>query len=136
MAQRRVRAVAEFVDKFGDQRVVHSTRKGWRLKRQTITPAVSLMRFVGQFVGQRIRDHRMRLGMSGEQLARKAGLVGGKQRIYDIEGQLDTGVRLGTLYAIAAAMDLEPGDFLPTVDEAMGGAGISFVADERLGDVQ
>lgn len=66
------------------------------------------------------------------QLAERSGLKGGKQAIAHIECATDTGVRIGTLYAIAAALNVSPFSLMPPVEVAMKDAGVSLSSTERL----
>jgi hypothetical protein len=60
-------------------------------------------------------------------LAVRCGMVNGhpKNRMYEIEaGQRRQGVRLGTLYAIAAALNVEATSFLPPVSDVLAKADV------------
>lgn len=116
-------AVATFVDQYGDEQVIHRP-KGRRLSvfKGLNTPAMKLNRAIAVLSGQRIRTRRLELGLSQKQLCQRAGLanVNPKQYIHAIEAATrNNGVRQGTLYALAYALECEPGELLPTKLEAM-----------------
>ena len=119
---------AKVVDQFGDERVVHRV-KGRRLsvKRQGNTPVHALNRAVAVALGHRIRQAREAAGLSLAELCERAGLASAspKQRMYEIErGHRRDGMRLGTLYAIAIALDMAPAELLPSPAEVSVAAGV------------
>jgi hypothetical protein len=46
--------VARFEDKFGDERIIHKTRHGLKVKRTHATPILQMNPIVGGLVGQRV----------------------------------------------------------------------------------
>lgn len=123
---------AKVIDQFGDERIVHRV-KGRRLsvKRAGNTPAHALNRAVAVALGRRIRQAREAAGMSLADLCIRAGLASAtpKQRMYEIErGHRREGMRLGTLYAIAIALELSPADLLPSPNEVTVAAGVRMGA--------
>ena len=76
---------------------------------------------IGYFVGLRIQQERMKKGLTLRELCLKAGLAAGrspKVRMWEIESSSQNkGIRLGTLYVIALALEIEPTDLLPTKQE-------------------
>lgn len=124
--------IAEFEDRFGDVRVVE--RRGRRAivanNRSTVTHILS--RAIGKLVGQKLRLERKKAGMTMLQLAEKAGLVGGKQRICDLENAMNGGAKLGTVYALAAALGIDPFSLLPRKEEVFVDAEVTEVARPRL----
>lgn len=133
MATRRRPVLVEFDDQFGERQVIHRG-SGSRLaiRRKTPTVVFALARSVGAHIGQRVREERLKAGMTMDALADKSGLKGGKQAIYHVEQSLSTGVRIGTLYAIAFALSVSPFSLLPPVEVAVANAGVSMNSDERL----
>lgn len=116
--------VATFLDQYGETRVIHrsqgSGNKGLRVMKNGSTPVELLNRAAARLLGRAIKARRQSLGLSLEDLGVKAGLKSGnhKQYVWSIENAMrDKGVRLGTLYAIAAALDCEPGDLMPSGEE-------------------
>lgn len=128
----------EFEDQYGDQRVIHRL-KGQRLavKRQGNTPAHAMNRAAAVLIGQNIRKARLAAGMTLDELCRRAGLAAapgqGKMRMYEIEkAERREGVRTGTLYAIAVALDLPITMLMPTNQEVAESAGVRFTSSEEL----
>src|SRR3990167_11497103 len=125
MTVRRRPVMAEFVDRFGDKQVIHRDKGGiLKIRRNTPTVVLAMTKTVGAFAGTRIREERVKVGLTGLQLAERAGLKGGKEAIYAIENAMNTGVRLGTLYAIAAALNVSPFSLLPQVSLVIKEAGV------------
>lgn len=130
-ARRNIRTIGTFTDEYGEERVVRRLRKGKvAVARQRTRPAIALTKAIGEYVGQRVRQERLKRGITANDLADMAGLSGGKQRIYWIENCMDNGVRIGTVYALAHALGLPPTDFLPPLDWALEAAGV--VDEPRL----
>lgn len=111
----------EFEDKFGDIRTIHhnqSPNGPLRVKRLRVTPVLALNQHVGVAVGKRVHDLRVKRGLTLLELAERAGLLGGKARMWEIENSLRVqGVRLGTLFALAMALGVEVSALLPSVAE-------------------
>lgn len=122
--------VGEYEDRFGDKRTIHKTRHGLQVLRKRRTVILDLSMALGPMIGERIRAARIAAGMSMSELARKAGLAtldatNAKHRTYEIEkGSRRYGVRIGTLYAIAAALGVSPADLLPNSEDVMKAAGV------------
>ena len=133
MAIRRRPVLVEFEDQFGDKQVIHRG-SGSRLaiRRREPTVALAMSRAVGRLVGQRIHEERLKAGLTMPALASRAGLKGGKQSIYHIEQALSTGVRLGTLYAIATALDVPLFSLLPDMSTVLRDAGAQLRNEEQL----
>lgn len=124
----RDRVVAEFVDQHGERRVVHK-RKGTALRIKSLadTPALRLNRAAAVIIGGRIRQRRLASGLSLADLCIKAGLPAAspKARMREIEvGHRKEGMRIGTLYAIAGALNCEVSDLMPGVRELRAAAGV------------
>ena len=72
------------------------------------------------FIGMSIKKEREAKGMTLKELAIKAGLSNQnpKQRMWEIENDMrGWGIRIGTLYAIAIALNVEPAFLLPTLED-------------------
>lgn len=133
MGVRRRPVLAEFTDQFGELQVVHR-HSGGRLaiRRKEPTVALAMAKTVGRIVGERVREERVKAGLSHLALAERSGLKGGKQAIYQIEQAMNVGVRLGTLYALAVALNVSPFSLLPPVSVVLQEAGAQMQAEERL----
>ena len=132
MANRAPEILATFEDKYGDKRTIHRVFMGGcarvRVKRIRSTPVQVLTDACGKTVGRNIARLRIERGMSMAELARRATLLGGKQRVYSLEHNTDRGgLRLGTLYAVAAALEVEPSSLLPPLEDAMKDCGACMV---------
>lgn len=128
---------ARVVDQYGDERVIHRV-KGSRLsvKRHGNTPAHALNRAAAVLIGMRIRELRLERSLSMAQLCKRAGLASAtpKQRMYEIEmGTRKEGVRIGTLFAIAIALEVPVSDLLPDSDLVARAAGVELQTGEALG---
>jgi transcriptional regulator with XRE-family HTH domain len=78
------------------------------------TPVDQLGFAVGPLVGERVAKLRKARGWTRPELATFAGITGHQQRIYEIErAKRKHGLRMGTLYALALALGVEPCDLLP-----------------------
>lgn len=133
MAVRRRPVLVEFPDLFGEQQVVHRGANGkLAIRRKTPTVAFAMSHAVGRLVGERIREERLKAGITMPDLAGRSGLKGGKQAIYHIEQALSTGVRLGTIYAIAAALDVSPFSLLPPLSVVLEQTGVQMQRQEKL----
>lgn len=122
--------VATYVDDYGEEKIIHAQRGPngpLRRFKAAETPAALLNRAVAILLGQRIRERRQALGLTAKQVAVRSGSanVNPKQFLRHLETAVRReGVRLGTLYALAHALECEPLDLLPTKQEAMALAGI------------
>ena len=125
--------VAKMTDKFGDEREIYRHGPNGKLKLAKADDTVShkMSRVVAVLAGQRIKQRRERAGLSLEALCLRAGLKSQlpKARMWEIENAIrGQGTRLGTLYALAAALNCEATDLLPTVAEVAERAGITTQA--------
>lgn len=131
---RRGHVLVDFVDQYGERRTIHRLKgRALAVKRAGNTPALAINRIVGAMIGKKIREHRLAAGYSMADLCVRAGLVAArpKHRMYEIEkGHRQEGIRLGTLYAIAAALGVEPGELLPDMGEVLAAAKIEFVPNK------
>lgn len=129
MVQHR-KIVAEFEDRYGDTRVLHKTRHGLKLARQRSTAAWLMTIAAGELVGRRIKIEREKKGMTLEELCVRAGLASAtpKNRMWEIENNVrEGGVKLGTLYAIAIALEIPVTRLLPPISKVRDKAKIVAV---------
>lgn len=135
----RGHTVVEFTDQFGDKRTIYRNKgQNLRIRKKADSPSHLLNRAAAIITGQRIRIARRAAGLGPAELLARAGLEAapgcGKQRMYEIEkagtgvGRKGTFIRMGTLYALALALDLEITDLLPTAKEVQVAAGLMFKA--------
>lgn len=121
-----------FEDEYGEQRVLRrrvskaGNGAAFSVKRTTVTPILALNTEVSRAVGKRIRALRLARGLTLVELANLIGMGTGnpKNRMWQIEnpgmrttGETYGGMRLGTLYAIAIALDADVADLMPSVSE-------------------
>ena len=121
--------IATIKDKFGEDRRVVQRGSRIRIAANTATPILALNREVAALIGARIREVRMDAGLTLEECAIRAGMVSGwpKDRMHEIEtAKRGQGMRLGTLYAIAAALQVEVAELMPTVEEVMEKADVEM----------
>lgn len=116
--------VTRFRDEHGIEHVVRRHRGRLAIENASgPTPVVTLNRRVATLLGANIRAARLARGFTLAELCRRAGLrtTTPKQRMAEIEtARREYGLRLGTLYAIADALEVEVAALLPTraeVDE-------------------
>lgn len=128
--------VATFKDRFGDDKIIHSTRNGLKVKQSSETHCHVMSKAISGYIGERIRAVRQQKEMSMEELGLRAGLTAGsnmKQRVYAIEhNQQGRGIKFGTLYQIAIALGVEIGELLPTTETVKHMAGVRLASSERL----
>lgn len=136
----------EFVDQYGESRVIHRNKgSALRVKKRQDSISHVLNRVAASLIGERIRARRLAAGLTLDGLLVKAGLSAGaaqgKNRMYEIEnagknrsGANAQGIRFGTLYAIAIALECEPTDLLPATKEIAERAGVALMVpnDVRL----
>lgn len=126
-----VEVVAVIEDRYGEKRNIgYQRRNPGRLKvlYQNITPSLKLSRAAGQLIGDKIRFERKLAGLTLAELAIKAGLKGTpKVRMYEIEKHIrPTGVKIGTLYALAMALNIPIQRLMPPADEVAAYAGMEM----------
>ncbi len=123
MSTRSHEVVATFEDKYGETRTIHRGKNGLAIKQEVTTPSLAFNQPVAELIGKRIKKARIARGMTLVELAVRCGMRSGhpKNRIWGIENATrGEGIRLGTLYAIAIALDVEACELLPTNEEVMG----------------
>lgn len=122
--------VCDYTDQYGDKRTIHKTRHGLAKKRPRSTPIIAMSNACAILLGRNIKNARQRTGMTMKQLGDSAGFIDVqvKNRIWSIENPTDGrgGIRLGSLYAIACALNVHPADLLPTTDEVLALAGVKI----------
>lgn len=126
-----------FVDKYSEKRQRRHTKKnGTKVKREKDTLCQVFSKAISDYFGKKVKEIRIKKGISLRDLAFLSGIeLGphGKERIYAIENNTrDNGVRLGTIYSIALALDVPVSDLIPTKDEAAKLAGVRFVGVKTL----
>lgn len=115
--------VAEFTDQYGEKQVIHR-KKGRRLSvfRNNETPVLVINRAVSILIGQKIKAKRLSLKMTLRDLCIRTGIsnVNPKEYMWSIESATRmNGCRMGTLFAIARALNCEVSELLPTTKEAL-----------------
>lgn len=127
----------EFIDRFGQKRVIRRTRHGWRKKYASETPILAMSQALGGIVGAEIKARRVAADLELGELAEMAGLTGiPKSRMWEIENSIrKQGVRLATLYAIGIALGVEARELLPDNATVARLAGVEMEAKDsrRLG---
>lgn len=129
----------QFRDQYGELRTIHRQKgNSLRVKKRADSVSHLLNRAAGVLTGKKIRAARIAAGLTLAALHDKAGLSAApglsKNRMYEIEragvgrNQNKQGVRFGTLYALAMALDCEVYDLLPSAAEVAKEAGVDFVA--------
>ena len=115
---RRGATVAMVVDQYGDERIIHAQKgsRDLRIKKLRTTPIEAYNRIISSFISAKIKDLRLAKGWTLEQLAVKAKLnPATKVRMYEIEANTRRQcIRMGTLYAIAEALEVDPSVLMPT----------------------
>lgn len=137
--KKHIDVVAKYTDKYGDERIIHQAKNGLQRFRGNTTTSAGLTVIVGALIGEKIRARRQAKCMTLKALGSKAGLAGNpKDRIWEIEcGIRGGGIRFGTLYAIAMALECTPQDLMPSIDEATERyerekSGAAFSADHLM----
>lgn len=133
-----------FVDQYGEERVIYRQRgKALRVKKRQDTLSHVLNRAAAELMGQRIKRMRVAKGYTLDGLLARAGLVAapglGKSRMYEIEnagknhrGANAQGIRFGTLYALAMALECEVAELLPSAAEIARHAGVGLATPKEV----
>lgn len=128
--------IATFVNELGETRIIHRPKgSGLRVLNPNNSVALRLNRAAAKLIGERIRAARIARGMTLDALGVKAGLKGNpvKNYVFAIErGARQEGIRFGTLYAIALALECQAGDLIPCPKEVAAVAGVAFAAQVAL----
>ena len=122
--------VAEFEDKYGEtKKICQIGRRRFAIAKNKDTVITLLNREAAVLIGQKIKDRRVQCGLTLAELCEQAGLVSSfpKQRMWEIENSIrKNGLRMGTLFALASALDCEATDLMPTVEDVRDLAGVDF----------
>jgi hypothetical protein len=127
--------LASFENKYGERKVIHITRSGLHVKRNSTTVAVELGHQIAVLLGRNIKQRRQELGLTLQDTCLRAGLatVAPKARLWEIENNpAKHGLRLGTLFALAAALETTPTRLLPTLEEVLDGAAVVAISETTL----
>jgi transcriptional regulator with XRE-family HTH domain len=131
--------IATFIDAYGEERIIHKPNAGslrvftgLNTVPQKLNPAVAVL------LGQNIKKRRLELGLTLVQVAARAGMAAAghpKNVMHSIETagpgcKRTHSIRMGTLYAIAFALECKPWDLMPSPKEVMDFAGVT-TADLR-----
>lgn len=138
----------DFVDQYGEKRTIYrQTGAALRVKKKADTVSHILNRVSAEIMGDLIKSRRMALGLSLDGLLTKAGLAAGpglgKHRMYEIENagrnhltglgrRQAQGIRFGTLYALAIALECDAADLLPSAKEVAERAGVALVVPNTI----
>lgn len=128
--------VANFKDKYGETRQIHHTRHGLKVKRKGITVQHAFTKVISEYIGAKIKEKRIELGMTLEDLCVMSGLASStpKSRMWEIENVIrEGGIKFGTIYCIANALGCEVNDLIPSVTEAKELAGIKDINIKTIG---
>lgn len=82
-----------------------------------------------EIIGPKIKARRKTLGMTLDELGKKCCFGHGsvsRERIRQIESVEESAPNIGSIYAIFAALEIEPADVLPSVKEVLDGAKIEM----------
>lgn len=128
--------IATYEDKFGEKRVVHKSTDGQlRIKRQMQSPGARMNKVTSRLIGARIKAKRIERGLTLQELALRCGMGTGnpKERMWAIENATrNEGTKMGTLFVIAIALEVEATDLLPSVAEVAAAAGVGRVEVSRV----
>lgn len=133
----------QFIDQYGEERVIYrQSGKALRVKKKQDTVSHILNRSAGILMGQRIKALRIERGYTLDALLVKAGLAAGagqgKQRMFEIENagvgaarRQKQGIRFGTLYALAIALECDVAELMPSAAEVARHAGVALIAPKE-----
>jgi DNA-binding Xre family transcriptional regulator len=127
--------IAVIRDRFDEPRNIVQRGSRIRVANNDATATIAMNREVAIVIGERIRAARLARGLSLEELAIRSGITSGwpKNRMHEIEScTRKQGVRMGTLYAIAAALNVEVSTLLPSVSEILGKAEVQKVTAKMV----
>jgi len=125
--------IAEFVNELGETRIIHRPKGrnvgSLRILKQSDSAAHRLNRAAAVLIGERIRAARIAKGFGLAALAERAGLKGNPAKVYmfSIEkAARREGIRFGTLYALAIALECDISALMPTPEEVRRAANVGF----------
>lgn len=135
-----------FEDQYGEKRTIYRQKgNALRIKKKSDTVSHILNRAAAELTGDRIKARRIASGLTLDGLLQKAGLAAGpgqgKMRMWEIEnaarnhsnpGRQSQGVRIGTLYALAIALECEPSALLPSAKEVAERAGVALIVPNSV----
>lgn len=134
----------QFIDQYGDERTIYRQKgNALRVKKRQDSISHVLNRAAAELTGLRIKEMRIERGFTLEGLLHRAGLAAGasqgKARMYEIEnagknhrGANAQGVRFGTLYAIAIALECDVSELLPSTEAIARHAGVALVSPAEM----
>lgn len=136
MVNKNPKVVAKYIDAHGNVRRIHKNR-GNRLAvaRLRSTPILELNRTAARLMGAKIMAKRKERGFTLLELGARAGFVDAdpKSRMWSIENSVrQEGVRLGTLYALAIALECGIEDLLPSPAEVLDDSQVDFSSRPTL----
>lgn len=132
---REPKLLAKFTNRYGEEKIVHLTQSGLRVKNNQSTVVLTLNAKVAELMAGRIKERRKQLGLTLEEVCTRAGIATTtpKARMWEIEnGTAKGGLRFGTLYALAIALECSPSDLMPSLEEVLEGAAIESVTEKSL----
>lgn len=111
--------IATFADRYGEERKIRRTQgRKLHVMNEANTPSRQMSKVASKLIGIRIRELRQAAGLTLLALIDRAGLTGGRQRMWEIENALrGQGAKLGTIYALAWALGCEVAEILPSVSD-------------------
>lgn len=124
--RRKPKELQRYIDEHGVERVIRKHPGGGVHLAGQETVLQILGDWITAEVARRIREARAQRGLSQMELAVAAGLAPSKPRMKAIEDGR-CGIRLATLYGIAAALSVEPTDLLPSLADALRETGVSTI---------
>lgn len=108
---RKGSTVAKVLDQYGEERIIYRQKgmKDLRIKNTKTTLSLVCNRLSADYTAKQIKKFRLERGLTMEQLGIASGIKGTpKCRIYEIEKNTrKDGIRMGTLYCIAEALQVE-----------------------------
>lgn len=133
----------QFVNENGELKTLHWSRNNNKfvIKHEPRTLPTVLTHAVNELIGPILRTKRQELGLSMGQVGTRAGLMRdtkyAKHRMYEIEKgskfRKSQGIKIGTLYAIAHAMKIEPAELLPKLEDVLNLSGAKELHSSYLG---
>lgn len=126
--------IAFLLNKYGEEELLHSTRRGWTRKQRTTT-LLALNKPIGKIIGERVKHFRLKRGYTLAELCTRTGIVSAtpKSRMWEIENCIRSeAMRMGTLYGLAIALEVCVADLLPTVEEVREMCDVRMEATAQL----
>lgn len=136
MNLKKGKEVARFTDKYGEERIIQYNQNcDLVIKNSPNTVFRELSIAVAPFIAERIKEERIKKGMTLKELGEASGFgwANPKQRMYEIENAAKHqksrkknpagngyGIKIGTLYSIAYALNVEPYELIPPLKKLNG----------------